>query len=148
MFNNICSTDECDLIIANIDLWLGSIFKTKEDIREKLNPMAFQFIQAEIEGRVSQPALEVLKEKLQNLPVLTLTLSFFPDAKTIEKLSTWVKSNIANQVIIDFQNDSEILGGAQISYNGKYLDDSLKKKLDEYFQNNNQSIKFQVPNNK
>ncbi|NCO45146.1 MAG: F0F1 ATP synthase subunit delta, partial [Vibrio sp.] len=41
---------------------------------------------------------------------------------------------------LDFEINPEILGGALISFNGKYLDESLSKKMEEIFSNQKEEL--------
>ena len=58
----------------------------------------------------------------------------------IEKLSGWVKTNVTDETLLDFEINPEILGGALISFNGKYLDESLSKKMEEIFSNQKEEL--------
>jgi len=136
----IKTTDDRDTILNSIDILSDGLYKTKFDIRKNLTPAAYQFIQSETGGRITQSLLAQVKEKLQNLPVLSLTLAFMPDEKMIEKFSAWVKVNLTDQTILDFEIDPSLLGGALISFNGKYLDGSLFKKMEEIFGNQKQEL--------
>ena len=62
----------------------------------------------------------------------------------IQKLSDWVRNNIDTDLIINLTCDPDILGGLQISYNGQYFDEGLRRKLEEVSDENylNSSKRF------
>ncbi|PIY65448.1 hypothetical protein COY91_02465 [Candidatus Shapirobacteria bacterium CG_4_10_14_0_8_um_filter_39_15] len=136
----IKTTEDRDTILNSIDILSDSLYKTNFDIRKNLTPSAYQFIQSQAKGRITQSFLISLKQNLQDLPVLSLTLAFPPDEKMIEKLSGWVKTNVTDETLLDFEINPEILGGALISFNGKYLDESLSKKMEEIFSNQKEEL--------
>lgn len=86
-------------------------------------------------------------EVLKNLPVLNLTIAFEPRSKSIDHFHAFITQNISKNILMNIEIDPSIVGGAQITFNGKYIDFSLKKLLEvelntkgsEYFKllNNN-----------
>jgi len=136
----IKTTEDRDAILNSIDILSDSLYKTKFDIRKDLTPAAYQFIQSQSGGRITQSFLIETKQKLHDLPVISLTLSFVPDEKIIEKLSGWIKVNVTKETILDIEVDPQILGGAVVAFNGKYLDESLRKKMEEVFSNEKQEL--------
>jgi len=87
-------------------------------------------LQGVYETRENKKAfLEELKNQLLNLAVVSLTVALKPDESFLEKLSGWVKVNIGERAVLEIEVDAAILGGALVSYNGKYRDYSLRKAL-------------------
>jgi len=72
---------------------------------------------------------EKLKEKLKSLPIFSLTIGFEPTEEFKEKLVHWIKENVEKKAVLDLKIDKEILGGAIISWQGKYKNYSLSEKL-------------------
>ena len=82
-------------------------------------------LQGVYETRENKKAfLEELKNQLLNLAV-----ALKPDESFLAKLSGWVKVNIGERAVLEIEVDAAILGGALVSYNGKYRDYSLRKAL-------------------
>lgn len=75
--------------------------------------------------------LTKLNQYLKDLEELKLTLSFTPKADGLGKIISWVKQNVGRETVLEFYKDESILGGATLSYRGKYKDYSLKKTLEE-----------------
>jgi len=70
-----------------------------------------------------------LKERLESLPVFSLTIAFEPTEEFRGKLANWIKENVEKKAVLDLKIDKEILGGAIISWQGKYRNYSLSEKL-------------------
>lgn len=79
--------------------------------------------------QVSAPVLADLKKQVAALPAISLTLAFTPGQETLNRISAWLKTNVAKDLLIDLMVDENIIGGAQIAYQGHYKDYSLAKKL-------------------
>jgi hypothetical protein len=84
---------------------------------------------------VSEQSQSALKEfinkvqnKITNLPTISMTIAFIPREKTLQVLSEWFMLN-HKQVLFDIKTDSNILAGATIFVNGRYMDFSLKPKF-------------------
>ena len=70
---------------------------------------------------------------MESMTKIQITTAFAPDYKFILKLKDWVNTNIKKDILVDFEFDPMLLGGAQVIYNGRYKDYSLAKSLDTYF---------------
>lgn len=81
-----------------------------------------------------------LKELLKKLKIITLILAFCPSYKMLVGIHNFIKKTIGIGYILDIEILDEVLGGAIIIFNGKYLDFTLKKDLDEAFKNKNTEI--------
>jgi len=84
--------------------------------------------------------LTELKKRLQNLRVIKLSIAFSPSNHSIDRIYDWIAKNVGDEYILDIQVDKSILAGLTISLEGKYIDLSLKKTLDEVFKNKRQEI--------
>lgn len=84
--------------------------------------------------------LDTLKDLIKKFKVISLTLAFDPSPKTIEKIHEYVSDNIGIGYIFDIGIDESLMGGAIISFNGKYCDFTLKKNLEETFINKREEI--------
>ncbi len=77
--------------------------------------------------------LQGLKEQYKKLRVMTLTMSYKPDESTISDVYSWINTHVGSDIVMDLQINNKIAGGLVIAYNGRYFDDSLRKKIDRYF---------------
>lgn len=78
---------------------------------------------------------ETIQKAISSLTVLTLTLAFVPTEKTLQKISEWFILNIKKQVLFDIQVDRNLIAGAVVTYNGKYLDVSIRQKFNTILKN-------------
>ncbi len=75
--------------------------------------------------------LAKLQKYVTELPTLTLVVAFEPDQKTMEIISEWFLLNLKKHVLFEFKIQKEMIAGAQINFNGKFLDCSLKEKVEQ-----------------
>ena len=74
---------------------------------------------------------EAIQKEVSQIPTLSMTVAFEPKKQTMKILSDWFLLNLKKQVVFDIKVDQKIIGGAIISFNGKYLDYSIRPKLEE-----------------
>ena len=76
-------------------------------------------------------ALKKLNEKLGQIKPIDLTVAVEPDDKFKKSVVSWFSKNIKTPVLPRYTMDSALVGGAKITYNGNFLDLSLRNKIDE-----------------
>lgn len=147
----IKTTDDLVVLDEEIDMVLQSIYHTEiYDLEEILAKFVRVRIAVEIKKLISQDSISG-KEQTRTLlsdayrticalPILKLTMAFEPSESIIDNISNWARSNLQSGILLDLSLDRSLLGGAQIVYEGKYYDYSLKKKIKEVFENNNFTI--------
>ncbi len=84
--------------------------------------------------------IKKVKDEVDKLQFIELTLSFDPDEPFVHKLGRWVSENVDTAVLLDLKTDPKILGGVQIGYKGFYKDLSALRKFDNYYERNIQQI--------
>lgn len=112
----IQTTLQAEKLSEQIDKNLADLFKnasTKNPDREEGELRSFQ-------------------KSISDLPVIKLIVASDPKPRVISTLSKWIKDKVDPYAIIDFEVEPEILGGAIISWKGKYKDVSISSKLDMY----------------
>lgn len=114
-------------LINVLDEMLKLTYSKKFD-KELLKELPLEF--SEDEDLSMQ--LKKAKEELLSAKVMDLTLYFEPDEAFIKKLYEWFKNNGFENFLLNINIDTKICGGLEISYNGKYVDLSIKKKVAEY----------------
>jgi len=107
--------------------------KTKNEVSKNLRKI---FKQQEKKNKLQtreqqEDFLNDLKEYLQNLPQLRLTLAFSPSDSFLQEISKWIERETGEKTIIDLTINPEIVGGIIIEYNGRYLNLALEKKIKE-----------------
>jgi len=157
MYSNILSEiktkEEANTLSEEIDLLRSSLYEGNDQSKSGGNAESFsQTLSSNIRKNISKAISEDLKQStvsleqflddlqktIENLPVLTLTLAFEPTGETAIKITNWTSNNLGDKVIIDFDFDKRIVGGAIISYQGQYRDFSLKKAITKSFETNNE----------
>ncbi len=78
---------------------------------------------------------QALELKINEIEVLEVSLAYIPSANSISLISNWITKNLGS-FLIDFKYDPTLIAGGVIIYKGKYLDLSLRKKFEDYFQEN------------
>ena len=83
----------------------------------------------------SQTALkgffDKLREDMQKIPVLPLTIAFEPKTQTLKMLSDWFALTMQKQVIFDIVVDQKIIAGATITFQGKFGDYSIRQQFEK-----------------
>ena len=111
------TTDYDDVLINGTRKWVADMI-TNEMEKEKIGKEEY---------------LKGLKVEINKLKIMDLTISFEPSSSTVNHISSWVKENLGESIIINFINDPKIIAGATISYNGRYIDLSLLAKFNQSF---------------
>jgi len=82
--------------------------------------------------------------QIAQLPVLTLTIAFEPKEANLKIFAEWFVLNLNKQVIFDIVIDASLIGGAALTYKGKFMDYSIRpefeKIADKILRKSNQSI--------
>jgi len=72
-----------------------------------------------------------LKELIKRLKVIKLILAFDPTGKTIENIHNYVEETLGIGYILEIEVSKEAIAGAVVIFNGKYVDYSLKKRIED-----------------
>lgn len=96
--------DDVDALLGEIDVYRDSLYKTKGEVKE-------------------DPQLDQVEKSLKSVEIVQLTLAYDPGTADIEAFFKETGK------ILDVSVDRRILGGAVVSYQGKYGDFSVRKKL-------------------
>ncbi|MEK7168891.1 MAG: F0F1 ATP synthase subunit delta [Patescibacteria group bacterium] len=116
------------------DEFLGEI-KTLEDRDlilseiESLKRRDTSSVRKEYLGLLSKFDLNDLTKKLKEMEVIRVTLAIYPTVGILEIVDKFLKENLKQKVVIDFDLNKEIIGGMQIVYQGKYCDMSAMQKI-------------------
>ncbi len=81
-----------------------------------------------------QSCLQDIKKIIAQIPVVTLAISFAPKQQMLEIIATWFLVNTKKPVLLDIIINRNLIGGAIIEYKGIFKDYSLKKILEEKYQ--------------
>lgn len=87
-----------------------------------------------------EEVLVLLKQKLNDLNYLSLTIAFEPTLEIIGKISVWIRQNVNQTAVLDITVNKNIIGGAIIEYNGHHGNFTLLPQIDSYFTNINVNL--------
>lgn len=140
IYSEIQTKEDFKLVNNELDLLESGLYKKgkasfEEILAGSIRKSTANMISNLLTIKNQKEVITELKNQLAMVKFMELTISFEPSTKTINKISSLVKSSISPNIALDIKIDKEIIGGAVISYNGKYLDFSLKKKLEEVLKN-------------
>lgn len=129
---------EVDRLLAEIEVLSKRLYQTSRRHRKLAIPKGITKVAKKQKVNFNnrqelEDFLTKFKKTLMNLPTVSLTLAFSPSKVLIKKLAAWVKENVGPAVILEIKTDTTILGGLILSFQGRYQDLSLKKKLEERF---------------
>lgn len=153
ILTTIRTKGDVDHLVHEVDLLLEGLFRLKNGSFEELLKTSVRLDTKDLlvsvcqkegidskEGEKIKKFLEDLKEEILKLKAFKITLAFDPTEKTINKLSSWVKINMGENIILEIEKDTSLLGGAVFVNEGKYMDFSLRKKIEEVFENKKEEI--------
>lgn len=152
IITSVKTVSDRDALALEIDHFLDSIFaketQTLDNILREISfnmgeklKQIFQKKQLDISNKEAiKDCLSELKELLNKFRIIKLTVAFEPSSKTIEEIANFVSSKIGVGFILDIDTDETILGGAIVVYNGQYKNLSLRKSIEETFDNRKEEI--------
>lgn len=86
-------------------------------------------------------ALTALQQMIRKARVLSLTMAFMPTKKMTEKMCGSIKENFGDDVIVELNANPDLIAGAIIVFEGKYIDQSVRKKLEILFEAKKDEVK-------
>jgi len=150
MYSDILSTIKTsldrDILLAEVEILKSALFSPKKGgleaaLKMEIRAATALLIRSQIDKGVSlEVYLRELADAIHKLPEVKLTLSFEPSEAILSVIYNWLITNVAKLVVINVQIDTRVVGGAVISYNGKYYDGSLNKILEATLLANKQRI--------
>jgi F0F1-type ATP synthase delta subunit len=136
----VLTKEDFNQLMNEIDLLESSLYELKEGnfdevMAGKVRKVSASAIGHFIEGKDRAQALKQIKEHVMAIQFLEITLTFEPTKKLLEKILSWVENSSQRRLAIDIKVDANIIGGAKVSYQGKYFDGSLSTKLANILKN-------------
>lgn len=77
------------------------------------------------ERELSRNLFDGIESALAGLTLLRLEIVFEPTESTVERLHSWVRKEVGEGVILDFEVREEIRGGARLMFKGRYIEKTL-----------------------
>ena len=78
-----------------------------------------------------QRFLHSTQAEIKAVPVITVCLAFTPSYDLLRSITKWFDAECRMKIITEYRVDPSIVGGVAIELNGKYIDYSLKKLIDQ-----------------
>ncbi len=139
ILSKIATKKDLSLFKSEIEILISSLYKYQEDgLENALNSEVRSWVAEEIRknlknhDKVEEYLKSIIKDT-ESIDFINITLAYEPSQASLEKISSWVKTNIGEKILLDIEYDPSLLGGAKISYKGRYLDATLKRQIESYF---------------
>ena len=135
----IATTSDQDEFLNTIDTLRDSLYNKEIDITVRLKTIRADF--AGVLGPILESdadkakVLDDLRLAVKKMRVLNIRLGFNYDLDFVRRLADWVKNNVGQDVVLELQTNLGLIGGATISFDGKYRDYSVKSALDKVWKN-------------
>jgi len=129
---------EANILLSEIDELEKALFKIGEGdwdavLEKAVRAKTALAIRQAIGETDRKTFLTKLRDQVNSLTYIGLTLAFEPTSEIVSRLSTWIKQNVGEAVALDIAIDKRILGGAIIDYKGKRGNFTLLTKVNAYF---------------
>ncbi len=145
LFSHIRTVEERDFLINEADSMLNSLYQEgglervlKAQVRYWVSEIVREELPADQAAR--EKYFKELKEVLGKIKIVNLKLAFEPTDISIDKFFTYVKDIVKEPVILNFEYNPTILGGAEVTWKGEYRDFSLKRVFEEEYDSKKSEI--------
>lgn len=144
----LLTKSEADHLKELVDNLSEALFSNKIKIEQKIDeifPNHFKTIllkfiaknNVNLEDTIGiQRFLRTLKEYLQDVVTVNLTLAFSPKIQTVRRVYTWFSFQLKQPLLLDITVDKTIIGGAIIDYSGVHFEYTIHKVLEQQLKNN------------
>ncbi|CAN5323415.1 hypothetical protein BH10PAT1_BH10PAT1_1840 [soil metagenome] len=133
--NLILTKDDFNILIRELDLLEESLYEIKNNFDSVLKNSVRSEVSKLISNAIlNQDKAKVLKEirlEMNQIKFAEIILAKDPSNEFISKISDWLTKLQNRRIAINIKIDQSIIGGAIISFEGKYFDGSLKNKLEK-----------------
>lgn len=139
VLKSVATITDQDEFLNTIDILRESLYTKDIDITARLKKIRADFaapIQTELENAADKAKiLEDLRLAVKAMRVINIQVGFNYSLDFVPKMAVWIKENIGEDVVVDVQTDLHLLGGATISFDGKYRDYTVRASLDKVWKN-------------
>jgi len=81
-----------------------------------------------------------LKQEVPNIHQVKFVLAFQPIPSFVDVLFLWVSNNLGKDLLVNYEVNASIIGGAIIIYKGRYLDYSSAPLISKYFETHSSDV--------
>jgi hypothetical protein len=132
----IFSTFERDKMIAFLDQFDQIIFNTNSDVKSFINNSVDEAKREFIMSRLNRAEggteylfslSKTLRQELEGLPVITLTVPMEVDQQFASHITELTRSITGTQVLVDIKKDLSLIGGAIVEGVGRVCEYSFRR---------------------
>jgi len=122
--------DRAYMCLETLNSLERSTFKRKKkDFPKELDKDLRFFLNNRVKNRDD---IEKSKKALKEAKTLTLRVAFEPEENFVEKLYKWFRGRGLRGFLIEFVRDEGVSGGCELTYEGVFVDLTLKAKIKEF----------------
>ncbi|MDP3770532.1 MAG: hypothetical protein U1A25_02515 [Candidatus Sungbacteria bacterium] len=141
LIRTIRTKEEKDILRDQMIMLEAALFRSETQGYEKiLQTRLPEHIAAAMRDILAQPSFKEhpeatrtffqdLKNMIDILPVVKLSLAFNPSEEMIQRLHEWIQKNRGVGVVLDISYDAMILGGARMIFQGRYKEMTLSQMI-------------------
>ena len=140
MYNNLLNYvrtgEEVNLLYNELDQLKQSVYSTDSEAFEKTLKSKVRKSISSALNEVIDPdnkidSINKISTLLGELKVISITLAFEPTEQILNDLFSWIVNNLGAGYVLDIFHETSIIGGAIISFEGRYIDLSLERKISD-----------------
>jgi len=133
--------EEEEVLLEELSMLYESLYKSdrnafEETLNSKVRSEVAALIRQKIKTDDKTMFLKDLISRIKGRKVVKMTLAIAPTDFLIGQIYNWLITSISENIVLDISIDKQILGGAIVSFGGKYFDFTLRKTLDQLGSNN------------
>ena len=140
LFDRVTSASDVLQLRQELEVLQKALYQVKTDAWENaLSSQVRTWVAAEISASVTndtqskEQVLQDLLKQLEAIKTLRLTIAFEPSDIMLTKVREWVKAELGSMVVLEIEYQPSLIGGAIITWNGKYFNASVRQALDAVF---------------
>ena len=141
----LLTVDDRNDLLAEVSQLKQAMYSTQPSEIESVFATKIRHSTSHILQKIFQvnPTVEIfeqLEKYLHGLLVVHLVIAFEPSSDQIEVIAQQLQSSDGSRRLLDIEINQDIMGGMQISIEGKYGDFSLYSKVAEYWEQHSGEI--------
>ncbi len=137
IFSLIRTAQDRDILLSEIKAVKEVQFEPKTSLESvftsRLRASVAAIFRTKAEGGALDSYMTGLEAALASLNEVKMTLAREPSEEVVDAISTWLSKNMGENTIFSVTVNPQALGGALVSFQGKYYDGSLEHELAQYF---------------
>lgn len=139
----IRTIEDRDYLLSEINLLKDSLYTDKgfgfeSVLRNKIRSWVSDYLIELFSSQNSEreEILDYLEKELNNLKEFGLRLAFEPSSDAIDRFLGLIRGFSGKNLILNISIDPNLIGGAQMVFEGKYKDFTFKKIFEKEFEEN------------